>query len=136
MKKPLIVYGSRYLRIINRWPAAQSLGPVILFKWTREQVARSPVFRHELQHFYQYQRLGLFKFFLYYLRGLFVHGYKRHPMESGADKAEVVELTAQERAWRDGPESKLARAVDLFLTAIIPALLLVCGYAFYRWTQQ
>lgn len=133
--KPLIVYNSKYLRFVNRWAAGQTLYPVLLFKWTREEVARSHIFRHELQHFYQGQKYGWFKFFFYYLRSFFRHGYKEHPMEKGAENHEREPLTEEEKAWRDGPESKVAKFVDLFMAMWIPAMLAFSAYSFYRWTQ-
>ena len=53
--KPLVVYESKWLKYINRWPSAITLYPFILFKWTREEVAdpRTHIFKHEMWHWYR-----------------------------------------------------------------------------------
>jgi hypothetical protein len=44
--------------------------------------------RHELCHWRQYKRMGLFAFYLKYISLFFRHGYYDHPMEIEARLAE------------------------------------------------
>ncbi len=47
--------------------------------------------RHEQQHWRQYQRMGLLRYYVTYLWGLVRHGYTDHPMEREARAAETDE---------------------------------------------
>jgi hypothetical protein len=46
--------------------------------------------RHEQAHWKQWQRMGTIGFYTEYLWGLLRHGYRNHPMEIEARKAENV----------------------------------------------
>lgn len=53
-----------------------------------EHLADNRLIRHELAHWEQYRRMGLLHFVVAYLWGLLRHGYRNHPMEIEARKAE------------------------------------------------
>ncbi len=54
-----------------------------------ERINEAPLIRHELAHWAQYQRMGFFRFTWAYLTGLIRHGYRNHPMEIEARRAEA-----------------------------------------------
>lgn len=118
--KPLVVYESKWLKYINRWPSAITLYPFILFKWTREEVAdpRTHIFKHEMWHWYRARKDGFFGlvFLIKYLIEIAKHGYKGNKYEIAARVNSIRPLTEEEIAWRDAPESKVAKAFDWFLT--------------------
>lgn len=101
-KKPIFIYESRWLRWnpFTRWVWGQVLYPLVLFRFPKEEVD-DRLFRHELEHFYQGQRLGFFRYYLKYLWLYFRHGYKNHPMEIEAREVHYNPLTEQERKWKD-----------------------------------
>lgn len=82
------------------WIGGMVIYPYVLFKRTKEEVT-DKIFRHELQHVYQVQRMGWIKFYVSYLWLLMKHGYKKHPYEIEADERELDPLTAEERALKD-----------------------------------
>jgi hypothetical protein len=100
MNKPIIIYESRWLRWMpwNSWVYGQVLYPLMLFKKKKGEVSEK-TFRHELQHFYQGQELGFFKYYIRYIYWWFKYGYDKHPMELEAQRFEDTPLTAQERKW-------------------------------------
>jgi len=53
-----------------------------------ERINETALVRHELAHWAQYQRMGFWRFTWSYLTGLVRHGYRNHPMEVEARKAE------------------------------------------------
>ena len=101
-EKPIIIYESRWLRWMpwNSWVHGQVLYPLMLFRKTQEEVS-DRLFRHELQHFYQGQHLGFFKYYAKYIWLWFRNGYKNHPMELEAEEYENSELTPIERKWKE-----------------------------------
>jgi len=137
--KPLVCYNSKWLNWINKWPSAITLYPVILFKWERQYVWPR-LFRHELQHFYQGEKYGFLKFYFYFLRSAFIHGWKdNHPMEKGAENNEQIELTPQEQEWYKGPESKIAKTVDWAFVVVFLAAAATFLYSvvmFFRENYQ
>jgi hypothetical protein len=46
--------------------------------------------RHEQQHWRQYERMGLLRYYAVYLWLLLRHGYRNHPMEVEARSAEQL----------------------------------------------
>ena len=132
--RPLIVYNSKWLKFVIRWAAGMTLYPFILFKWTKEEVARSHVARHELEHWYDAKAEGALKYYLTYLFNSFRHGYKRNPAEIDANAQERIPLTEQEKAWM-ATESKAAKALDVGLVGAFLALVVTFVYSFFMWTQ-
>lgn len=102
-KKPIFIYESRWLRWMpwNSWVHGQVLYPLVLFRFPREEVS-DRLFRHELQHFYQGQKLGFFGYYAKYIWLWIRNGYKNHPMELEAEEVENNPLTPTERMWKDG----------------------------------
>lgn len=49
---------------------------------------RRRLIRHEIQHWKQFEKMGLILFYVNYFGMLFQHGYKDHPMEKEAREAE------------------------------------------------
>ena len=132
--KPLVVYNSKWLKFVIRWAAGMTLYPFIFFKWTKEEVARSHVARHELEHWYDARDEGPLKFYLKYLFNSFRHGYKRNPAEIDANAQERLPLTETELEWMF-TESKVAKVVDLAMVGAFTALVATFAYSFYMWTQ-
>lgn len=116
--KPLIVYESKWLKYINRWPAAITLYPFILFKWKREEVAdpRTHIFKHEMWHWYRAKKDGFggLVFLVKYLIEQIKHGYRNNKYEIAARANSIRPLTEEELAWRDGPEG--GKIFDWILT--------------------
>lgn len=102
-KKPIFIYESRWLRWMpwNSWVHGQVLYPLVLFRFPKEEVS-DRLFRHELQHFYQGQKLGFFGYYTKYIWLWIRNGYKNHPMELEAEEVENDPLTPTERMWKDG----------------------------------
>lgn len=101
-EKPIIIYESRWLRWMpwNSWVHGQVLYPLVLFRFKKADVSDS-LFRHELQHFYQGQRLGFFGYYAKYIWLWIRNGYKNHPMELEAEEYENTPLTPIERKWKE-----------------------------------
>jgi len=72
------------------------LYPFMFFRDKREDVS-DRLFRHELEHVYQVQREGWFKFYLKYLLYAIRYKYKNIPYEVEARLAEALPLTEKER---------------------------------------
>ena len=53
-----------------------------------ERMGDERLVRHETAHWLQYKRMGALRFYAAYLWGLLRHGYRNHPMEIEARKAE------------------------------------------------
>lgn len=97
------------LRIIyNTWfvpPGSDAwvIYPFMFFRQHRVDVSNR-LFRHELEHVYQVQRDGWFKFYLGYLWDWLTNGrdyYKiRYEVEARAKEHEP--LTSVERYWKNG----------------------------------
>ena len=84
--------------------SAITLFPCILFADDKNSVSES-LFRHELEHIYQVQRLGWIRFYSSYLKSYFsfrLKGLGHHvsywsiPFEVEARESENQQLTAQE----------------------------------------
>ena len=102
-KNPIIFYNSRWLRWnpLTKWVHGQVLYPLMLFRFPKEEVS-DRLFRHELQHFYQGQKLGFLMYYLKYVWLNIRHGYRNHPMELEAEEYENTPLTPIERKWKEG----------------------------------
>ena len=104
-RKPIIIYESRWLRWMpwNSWVWGQVYYPLVMFRFPKEEVT-DVLFRHELQHFYQGQHLGFFKYYYVYIKYWVKEGFKytkNHPMEAEAEEHENDPLTPLERKWKD-----------------------------------
>ena len=77
------------------------LYPYVLFKDAKDDV-EDWLFRHELEHIYQVQRDGWFKFHAKYLYWLARYGYKNNPYEIEARKVQSRKLTIKERKLKNG----------------------------------
>ena len=77
---------------------AMVIYPYMLFKHNRKRVTEQ-LFRHELEHVYQVQRMGWLRFYVSYLWLLMRHGYDSHPYELEAYAIEHEPLTTAERHW-------------------------------------
>jgi hypothetical protein len=53
-----------------------------------EHLGNQRLIQHERQHWQQYQRMGLLRYYVTYLWGLVRYGYRNHPMEIEARAAE------------------------------------------------
>jgi hypothetical protein len=53
-----------------------------------EHLGNQRLTQHERQHWQQYQRMGLLRYYVTYLWGLVRYGYRNHPMELEARAAE------------------------------------------------
>lgn len=93
-----VVYS--FLPLRKSWVHGIVIYPFIFFKRRREEVA-DRLFRHELQHVYQVQEHGWFKFYLSYLWNSLWHGYKGNKYELEANAVENQPLTAYERSLKD-----------------------------------
>lgn len=59
------------------------------------------LYRHELEHCYQVERLGRLRFYTTYIWYQIRYGYKKNPFEVEANEREDTPLTSQEEAWRE-----------------------------------
>lgn len=82
------------------WIGGITIYPFIFFKRRKEMVTDT-LFRHEMQHIYQVERLGWFRFYYQYLVENFKVGYKRNKYELEANEIENMPLTAYERAIKE-----------------------------------
>lgn len=80
---------------------AITLYPLILFANSREEVSET-LYRHELEHVYQVERLGWLRFYLTYLKHYFAFrkkgmshqvAYLSNPFEIEARESEKLKLT-------------------------------------------
>lgn len=71
------------------------LYPFIFFKEKKDDVS-GVLYRHELEHIYQVQREGWFKFYLTYIWYSIRHGYQDNPYEIHARAAQNNQLTQEE----------------------------------------
>ena len=83
-------------RLVFKGYDAWVLYPFMFFRDKREDVP-DRLFRHELEHVYQVQREGWFKFYLKYLWYGLRYKYKNIPYEVEARLAEALPLTEKER---------------------------------------
>lgn len=78
------------------WADGMVVWPFVFF---RKQRPSTVLIRHEFEHCYQVKRMGIWKFYTRYLKLLFTKGYRKHPYEIEAFKAQYETLTPQEREW-------------------------------------
>lgn len=90
----------RWLPLRWSWIGGITIYPFIFFKRTREEVT-DRLFRHEMEHIYQVERLGWFRFYLTYLWQNVRVGYKKNKYELEANAVENQPLTAYERAVKE-----------------------------------
>ena len=78
------------------WAGGMVLYPFVIFSM---RYPSRQLFRHELEHCYQVQRKGVFKFYTSYVFNLFKHGYRKHPDEIPAWDIQHTKLTEVEETW-------------------------------------
>jgi hypothetical protein len=86
-----------FLPLRRSWIGGITIYPLIFFKRTREEVSDT-LFRHELQHIYQVQKLGWIRFYVSYLWQNIRVGYKKNKYELEANAVENQPLTAHEQS--------------------------------------
>lgn len=86
--------------LIRKGYGAWVLFPFMFFRQHKVDVS-DRLFRHEMQHVYQVQRMGWWRFYLTYLWLLCKHGYAEHPYEVEAHEHEDEKLTTVERYFKD-----------------------------------
>jgi hypothetical protein len=89
-----------FLPLRKSWIGGITIYPFIFFKRKREEIT-DRLFRHEMEHIYQVERLGWFKFYLTYLWQNIRVGYKRNKYELEAESVEMLPLSPKERAIKD-----------------------------------
>ena len=90
-----------YPRVIMR-PKTYNTGVIAQAElFNRRALVR--LFRHELEHVYQIERMGVLRFYASYLWIILRTGYKNHPLEEEANDVEETPLTQRELKWlREG----------------------------------
>lgn len=73
------------------------LGRHVFFAMPAQNVPRW-LFRHELEHCYQIEREGVFKFYFKYLWYSLRYGYERNPYERDAHDMQSLPLSLSEEA--------------------------------------
>ena len=96
--RPRVKYRSR---LVPPGFAAWVIAPYMLFRQPKLEVD-DRLFRHEMQHIYQVEKEGWFKFYVKYLYYSIRYGYTRNPYEVEARAHENDKLTTVERYWKDG----------------------------------
>lgn len=91
----------RFLPLRWSWIGGITIYPFIFFKRSKEEVT-DRLFRHELEHIYQVQANGWFKFYLSYLWQNLTVGYKKNKYELAAEAVEDRPLTDAERKLKNG----------------------------------
>jgi hypothetical protein len=87
-------YNVWFLR--KSWINGITIYPFIFFKRRPEEVT-DRLFRHEMEHIYQVQREGWFKFYVKYLYRNIKYGYKQNPYEVEARAVHHTPLNEYER---------------------------------------
>jgi len=80
--------------IMWKW-RGRVLYPFVLFSQSKDEVS-DQLFRHELEHVYQVQRMGCLWFYVKYLFLAIRYGYKNHPFEIEAYNKQNDPLTKYE----------------------------------------
>lgn len=78
------------------WAGGMVIYPFIIVK---ARTLPRWLFRHELEHCYQIERMGVWKFYSRYIFKYLLNGYWHHPYEKEARKVERNELTSREEEW-------------------------------------
>ncbi len=87
-------------KLVRKGYGAWVLYPWMFFRDRRRDVT-DRLFRHELEHVYQVQRMGWLRFYVTYLWHLARKGYNDHPYEIEARAMESLPLTAAERELKN-----------------------------------
>lgn len=90
-----IRYNSWVFKILPKWINGIVLYPYIHFQRSKDEVSEK-LFRHELEHIYQIQRDGFFKFYITYIYYNITKGYKNNPYEIEAKQKALLPLTEEE----------------------------------------
>ncbi len=94
MKKPRILKRARWLF----WANGMVIYPFLIVRTDKSRDVRR-TYRHELEHWYQIDRLGVCRFYWNYFWKYLRYGYKKHPYEVEAREASAKELTEHETRW-------------------------------------
>jgi len=97
--KVRIVYSFLPFRLWG-WIRGMTIYPFILFKFDKSKITDA-LFRHEMEHIYQVERVGWIKFYLGNLWQNLRHGYRNNKYEVAAYAIENTPLTAEERKIKD-----------------------------------
>jgi hypothetical protein len=92
------IYNVWFLR--KSWINGITIYPFIFFKQKQEEIS-DRLFRHEMEHIYQVQREGWFKFYIKYLYYQWRVGYKQIPYEIEARAVQFDSLTSGEQQLKD-----------------------------------
>jgi hypothetical protein len=95
--KPRIRYSHWFVPLGYK---AWVIAPYIFFK-TNKETTTDRLFRHELEHIYQVDREGWFKFYIKYIWYSIRYGYLKNPYEVEARTAQERPLSPVERHWKD-----------------------------------
>lgn len=98
-----IVCGTRW---VPPGKAAWVLWPFMLIRYPATNVSER-LYRHELQHCYQIKRMGVLRFYFRYLWWAMRKGYRNHPYELEAERAEALPLEEHELTWWYNKEIQL-----------------------------
>lgn len=93
-------YLNNWLTNRNRRWLGITLYPYILFRDEKELVS-DRLFKHELCHIYQVQRIGWIKYYVTWLYYNIRYGYSGNPFEEEARLYDNDPLTEQERKWKE-----------------------------------
>ena len=74
------------------------LWPFVFFRNPKYGVTRR-LFRHELEHCYQVERMGVARFYLRYIYEMIRWKHSERPLEDEARAAETKALTPEEVVW-------------------------------------
>lgn len=88
------------------WASGMVIYPFVIING---RVLSKRLFRHELEHCYQIQRMGVWKFYLSYIVKYLTNGYWHHPYEREARQVEYDKLTAREEQWYQTGEIDLSK---------------------------
>lgn len=88
-------------RLVPRGYYGWVIYPYMIFRAHQIDVS-DKLFRHEMEHIYQVQREGWWKFYAKYLYYSLRYGYVNNPYEVEARMMENEPLTTIERFWKDG----------------------------------
>lgn len=89
-----IVYKAWWMR----WAQGMVVWPFMFFRGEKDTVPQT-LYRHELQHCYQVQRLGIIRFYATYIWLWLRKGYRNHPYEIEAWQKQNEPLSKEEAAW-------------------------------------
>jgi len=87
------------------------LWPFVFFK-AEKYLWKDNLYRHELEHCYQIQRMGLVKFYATWIWERLRYGYKNIRIEKDAWLVQRISLTEEQIMWRRNRKVKLPPLED------------------------